>query len=95
VRSTLGQGSTFSVFLPAADAVRQEDIKDITETGRLTAPIIAARPDTTPVAATVATASASARGKASVEAPAPDEDRPIENKPATGPPTSVAGPVVR
>lgn len=51
VRSTLGQGSTFSVFLPAADAVKQEDVKDITETGRLTAPMIAARAiDATPVA---------------------------------------------
>jgi two-component system, NtrC family, sensor histidine kinase HydH len=51
VRSTLGQGSTFSVFLPAADVVRQEDVKDITETGRLTAPMVAARADATPVAA--------------------------------------------
>lgn len=67
VRSTLGQGSTFSVFLPAADAVRQEDIKDITETGRLTAPIIAARPDATPVAVA---ASAPSKAKAAL-----DDDR--------------------
>src|ERR1043165_5802641 len=33
VRSTLGQGSTFSVFLPAAETVAAADVKDITETG--------------------------------------------------------------
>jgi hypothetical protein len=35
VRSTLGQGSTFSVFLPAAETVAADDVKDITETGGL------------------------------------------------------------
>src|ERR1044071_9128756 len=35
VRSTLGQGSTFSVFLPAAETVAAADVKDITETGGL------------------------------------------------------------
>ena len=45
VRSTIGQGSTFSVFLPAADQPPAAEVKDITETGRLTSLAAIARED--------------------------------------------------
>lgn len=95
VRSTIGQGSTFSVFLPAAEVMKQEDIKDITETGRLTAPMVAVRPDATPT-------NGRAEEPARPDGPAGSAQPAAATAPSTGdepiPPTNAApdaGPVVR
>ncbi len=64
VRSTIGQGSTFSVFLPAAETVPEGKVEDITETGRLDAigTSSSARADPTPAHVKAEPAAISSRG---------------------------------
>ncbi|HZY48854.1 MAG TPA: ATP-binding protein, partial [Devosia sp.] len=67
VRSTIGQGSTFSVFLPAAEQIPAGEVKDITETGGLRPLKAADRTDPTPpstsAASTAHAASASSAAR--------------------------------
>jgi signal transduction histidine kinase len=78
VRSTIGQGSTFSVFLPAAEQPPASDVKDITETGRLTSLRSLASTEAAPASGSMTRGSREA-----TPPPAPSNSGPAEHPLAT------------